>query len=168
MNFGNTIEEQYATVCAINRKCEQFTKIVKYIMWAMSAGYALACIAGAIATKNVAFIVIAVIGVLILLFYSKKLGNIYCWSWILLCDKYDPAYLAKSFADATHNSAAYGYRTGGSKGAQQASLGTVAFIFIFAVFQIGKGAQYAKKYSNLPQAEIELKKQLDAKYGTAQ
>ncbi len=161
MNFGNTLEEQYAKVSAINRLLEKYCKVFSGLFYVYSG---LALIFGLfIKEVRVALIIAAVIGILGGLFVGKILGRSYGWAWIIFCEKYNPKGLAKSFVKATHNSAIEGYIFGGSSGAKAAASGVIiVFVFLFA-FYVWKGYFYMIKYRNLPQKEKELKEQLEKK-----
>lgn len=163
MDFGNTIEEQYAKIVAINKLCEKFIKAARIISICMGA--AMLMLAFSSSDEIIKLLLLSVMIFVVLFLMSGFLGRTYCWAWILLCEKYNPKHLAFSFADAVDNSAVYGYVFGDSSGAKEGAFGAVAVMFIFAAFYLHKGQKYAKKYKNLPKKELELKKQLEAKYG---
>lgn len=161
MNFGNTLEEQYAKVSAINRLLEKYCKVFSGLFYVF-AGFAF--LFGLLNSEiRAALIITSGISVLCGIFGGRFLGKMYGWAWICFCEKYNPKGLAKSLSKATHNSAVEGYIFGGSSGATAAVSG-VAIVFAFLLtFYIWKGFFYMIKYRNLPQKEKELKKQLEKK-----
>lgn len=164
MDFGNTIEEKYAKISAINKLCNKFVKVTKIVLTCSAIVISLSLFFNT--DEKLKCLIFAVLQIGITYFVSDFFGRTYFWSWYLICEKYNPKHLAFSFLNAVDDSATYGYVFGGSSGAKEAAFGSVVVIFIFAAFYISKGQKYAKKYKNLPRTELELKKQLDAKYKT--
>ncbi len=167
MNFGSTIEEQYVKISAINKLISKFSKVFSIVLLVADLGLILVLF-GINNGKNSSFMLLiygAFLGAFGFFVGKFVLGKIYGWAWVLFCDKYNPKGLAKYVSNAAHNTAIEGYIWGGSSGAQSTSIGFLIGIILFINFYIWKGTFYMIKYRNLPQKEIELKKQLDIKYG---
>ncbi len=161
MNFGNTLEEQYAKISSINRLLEKYCKVFSGLFYVYAGGALLSALF--IKEVRVALIIAAAIGILLGLFAGKILGKMYGWAWITFCEKYNPKGLAKSLTKATHNSAVEGYIFGGSSGATAAVSGVaIVFAFLLTIY-IWKGFFCMIKYYNLPKKEKELKEQLEKK-----
>ena len=111
MNFGNTIEEQYAKISAINILMKKFVKTTKtiFISLAIAVSLFFVVISGEISLALIFGVILFGINFLA----GSFLGRTYCWAWILFCEKYNPKHLASSFAKALDNSAVYGYVYGG-------------------------------------------------------
>ncbi len=162
MNFGNTLEEQYIKISAINSMLKKWKKVITIV-------FTVFCSILIIAVKNIGngdigiieMLLFIALAVLIFWFMSK----VYCWAWISFCEKYYPKGLAKSLSQAAQNSAIEGYVFGGESGAKNAAFGVLLALLFFAIWYILKGYIYTFKYWNLPKKEEQLKKQLEAKYG---
>lgn len=163
MNFGNTLEEQYAKISAINALLKKWSKTCKIVF--LVAAVCLTVTLVFVTEEKLKAILFGLLYIIGGYFSGGYFGKIYCWAWILLCQKHKPELLVSSLSNAVHNSAVDGYVFGGTSGAKSAALGALLAAFLFAAFYIGKGQRYAKKYRSLPQKEAELKKQLEAKYG---
>lgn len=164
MNFGKTIEEQYAKISAINKLLAKYCKF--FSAFFSLSGIGMMFLALTSDDKNFGIVLAAVIVLVLGFFIGKFLaGKMYGWAWISFCEKHNPAGLAKSLANATHNSAVEGYIFGGTSGAKAAASGVFIVFFFLLTFYIWKGTFYMIKYWNLPKKEAQLKKQLEKKYG---
>lgn len=164
MNFGNTLEEQYAKISLINKKISKFSKVFS-LFFLIGAAF-LILFSFASSENRGTFLALAVfMGPLGFFFGKYFMGRLYGWAWVAFCEKYNPKSLAISFSDATYNSAVEGYVFGGQSGAKSASIGVLIVAAFLINFFIWKGGIYMIKYWNLPKKEQELKKQLEAKYG---
>lgn len=165
MNFGNTPEEQYVKISAINKILGKFSK---FFSIAFAVPTPLLIFGMMMNSSNSKFLLL-IFGVLLGVsgFFVGKffLGKMYGWAWVLFCEKYNPKALAKNVSDAAHNTALEGYIWGGTSGAKATSVGFLVGIMLFLNVYIWKGTFYMIKYWNLPQKEAKLKKQLEAKYG---
>ncbi len=164
MNFGKTLEEQYAKISLINKKIAKFSKFFS-ILFLIGSGFLL-LLSVVSSEERGSFLVLAIFIAVSGYFAGKYfLGRLYGWAWVAFCEKYNPKSLAVSFSNATYNSAVEGYVFGGESGAKSASIGVLIVAAFMINFYIWKGTIYMIKYWNLPKKEAQLKKQLEVKYG---
>lgn len=164
MNFGNTLEEKYAKISAINAFIKKWTKVIAIVFAVMEV--MMLSVVSRMGSNSIGFFQIVFFTVLSFLIAYFYAGRIYCWAWLAFCEKYYPKGLVKSLANAVNNSAIEGYILHGESGVRYGILGVVIFGFLFLAWYIIKGAYYMVKYWNLPKKEAALKKQLEAKYNT--
>ncbi len=163
MNFGNTLEERYAKISAINAFIKKWTRVIAIVFTVFEA-FMLFTI-NRFGNADIGFFEFLFFLVITYFIFYFIGGRIYCWAWLAFCEKYYPKGLAKSLVNAVDNSAIEGYILHGESGVKYAVFGVFLFGFLFFAWHIFKGGYYMIKYWNLPRKEIELKKQLDAKYG---
>lgn len=167
MIFGNTIEEQYVKISAINKILGKFSKFFSITFAVAEPLLIFALLMSNNGNNSTLLLLIFGVFLGVCGFFVGKyvLGRMYGWAWVLFCEKYNPKGLVKNVTNAAHNTAVEGYIWGGTSGAKTTSVGFLIGIILFLNVYIWKGTFYMIKYWNLPQKEIELKKQLESKYG---